>query len=287
MTGLGERLTRGVSRYTNGLRQVGGLKGGVLQAAVALVVLCGGCTIVGPSDSQRALQTQVAFQVTQLAELREQLQTPTPAAGVPQETATQVRSPTHTSSPTTVTEPVPSETAMGGGAGPVPQSCDMVAEGEVTVYQRPSADATVFGSMPAGSRVTVEGKTADGWLGFDPGVAQAANVGVFRLRWIHESGAIRLEGPCDGLAKLVGPPPGFCFTMSMDEVQVYAEPDISSKVRATMVPGDYAAVSAMTKDGWAKVDLSVGNTGLHLSGWIQGATLNLNGPCDDLPTIEP
>lgn len=266
-------------------------------ATVAAILLCSGCVITVPSESEVGLRTPVASEATQMSGLRQEQEGPSPAASGAGEPAlptiaatctTPVATATSAALPSATTSAMaPRETAVGGGAGSVPQSCDMVAEGEVTVYQRPSAVATVFGSMPAGSRVTVEGKTADGWLGFDPGVAQAANVGVFRLRWIHESSAIRLEGPCDGLAELVGPPPGFCFTMSMDEVQVYAELDVSSKVRATMVPGDYAAVSAMTKDGWAKVDLSVGNTGLHLSGWMQGVNLNLNGPCDDLPTIEP
>ncbi|MFB0533404.1 MAG: SH3 domain-containing protein [Anaerolineae bacterium] len=75
--------------------------------------------------------------------------------------------------------------------------------------------------------------------------------------------------------------------MPMDEVHVYAEPDLSSEVIATMMPGDYAAVTGKTTDDWARVDLGVGNTGLDLSGWIQGGTLNLNGPCENLPTVEP
>ena len=82
--------------------------------------------------------------------------------------------------------------------------------------------------------VITEGRTADGWLGFDPGVAQAANVGIFRLRW-----------------------------------------------------SDYAAVTGKTKEDWARVDLSVGNVGPDLAGWVQEVTLNLNGPCDDLPMVEP
>jgi len=47
------------------------------------------------------------------------------------------------------------------------------------------------------------------------------------------------------------------------------------------------AVTGKTKGDWARVDLSVGNVGLDLVGWVQGFALNLNGPCDDLPTVEP
>ena len=73
----------------------------------------------------------------------------------------------------------------------------------------------------------------------------------------------------------------------MGEVQVYAEPDVSSEVIAMMTYGDHAAVMGKTADDWARVDLKVGNTGLDLTGWIEGATLNMNGPCDDLPTVSP
>jgi hypothetical protein len=187
----------------------------------------------------------------------------------------------------TATVTTPTETVTVESTTPPASPCEIVAESEVTVYERPGSEATVFGSMPPGLRVNVEGRTSDGWLGFEPGIAQAANVGVFRLRWVHESSAIRLEGACDAIPELVGPPAGVCFTMPMDEVHVYAEPDVSSEMIATMLPGDYTAVVSRTTDDWVRVDLSVGNTGLDLKGWIQGTTLNLNGSCEDLPAIEP
>ena len=173
----------------------------------------------------------------------------------------------------------------GQGGGPA-ESCELVAEGDVTVYTRPDSTATVFGMMEPGFRAIVEGKTSDGWWGFEPGVAQAANVGVFRLRWVEEISAVRVEGPCGGVPELIGPPAGVCFTMSMDDVQIHAEADLSSEVVATLLFGDYAAVLGMSDD-WAKVDLGVGNTGAATTGWVPAATLNMNGPCDDLPVLEP
>jgi hypothetical protein len=181
----------------------------------------------------------------------------------------------------------PTATAAGESAALPAQPCEVVAQSEVTVYGRPSADAAVFGVMAPGIRVVAEGRTADGWLGFEPGVAQAANVGVFRLRWVHEGSDVLLEGTCDGLPEVVGPPAGVCFTMPMGEVDVYAEPSRSSQVVTTMTVGDYAAVIGRMGDQWVRVDLGVGNTGLDLRGWIEETTINLNGPCEDLPTIEP
>jgi hypothetical protein len=214
---------------------------------------------------------------------------PPPTATVPTVTPTEAPTATTPSMPPAATAPpaTPTETPVEATATPPPGPCEVVAESEVTVYQRPSSQARVFGTMTPGVRVLGEGRTADGWFGFDPGVAQAANVGVFRLRWVDGSSGVRLEGDCDALPELVGPPPGICFSMPMDEVQVYAAPDLSSEVMATMVAGHYAAVTGRAADGWARVDLSVGNTGLNVTGWIEGGTLNLNGPCENLPTVEP
>jgi len=175
--------------------------------------------------------------------------------------------------------------AGGQGAGPA-EPCELVAEGEVIVYTRPDSSAAVFGVMETGFRAIVEGKTSDGWWGFEPGVAQAANVGVFRLRWVEETSAVRLEGPCGGVPDLIGLPAAVCFTMPMDEVQVHAEPDLSSEVVATLLFGDYAAVLGMSDD-WAEVDLSLGSTGMDITGWVPASTLNMNGPCDDLPVLAP
>jgi hypothetical protein len=236
-------------------------------AAVMVAVLCSGCAALGPSESELALQTQVAEQATQLAELQ-----PSP---------TEVPSATPSLSPT-ATEPAPVPPVVSTGVGP----CELIAEGEATVYNRPHLDATVFGSMTSGFRVQLQARTADGWWGFEPGVAQAANVGVFRLRWVHEGAPIRLEGLCGEVREVVGPPPGVCFDMPMEDVLVLADPDPSAEVVASLALGDYAAVVGRS-DSWAMLDLSVGNTSQDIVGWVPVAALNMNGLCDSLPTVEP
>lgn len=183
-----------------------------------------------------------------------------------------------TPSPTTETAPSPTVTPT---AGP----CMIIADSDLAVYQRPSASADVFGTMTAGESYPAGGQTADGWFGFDPGVAQAANIGVFRLRWVQEgTSGLRLEGDCAAVPVVVGPPPGVCFDMPMDTTQVYAAPDLASSVVATMALGDYAAVIGRATS-WAQVDLSQGNTGLAVTGWVEEWTINLNGPCEALPIV--
>ena len=189
---------------------------------------------------------------------------------------TPTATPTMTPIPTATPTPTPTPTLDPG-------PCRLAAEEDVTVYQRPSFDAAVFGTLREGMALSPEARAPDGWLGFDPGIAQAANIGVFRLRWIHESAAVGITGACHTLPLVWAPAPGVCYTMPMAEVDVYAAPDAEAAVVATLGVGDYAAVTALDDD-FARVDLDQGNTDLDLEGWVPVDTLNLNGPCDDLPT---
>jgi hypothetical protein len=165
---------------------------------------------------------------------------------------------------------------------PPESTCELVADSDIPTYTRPSLDANIFSTLQQGDRVLLEGITTDGWLGFDPGVPQAGNIGSFRLRWINGNDDFTLQGECDGLTEYWGPPAGVCFIMQWDEANVYVEPDTSSEVIATLTQGDFAAVLERIADDWARIDLSIGNTGLDGIGWVEGETFQLNGPCDDL-----
>ena len=65
-------------------------------------------------------------------------------------------------------------------AGP----CIFTANTAVTAFRLPDDGSDVFGTISAGEAHEALARTADGWVGFDPGVAQAANVGLARHRWI-------------------------------------------------------------------------------------------------------
>jgi hypothetical protein len=186
--------------------------------------------------------------------------------------------PTHTGAISTNTMPARTDT-------PTPSPCTLSAVSDVPAYFRPSTESNVFGTLSAGMSVEALARTADGWIGFDPGVAQAANTGVFRLRWVEESSDIALEGACAGLPVVEGPPAGFCFIMPMGDTPVYEEADAASSLVVTLTTEEYAAVTGRTLDDWYRVDLAIGNTSSNRAGWIAGSEINLNGPCDDLPVI--
>jgi photosystem II stability/assembly factor-like uncharacterized protein len=166
-------------------------------------------------------------------------------------------------------------------------ACVLTALSEVTAYNRPSLEAEVFASMPLDMSFYVEARTADGWIGFDPAYAQAGNIGVFHHRWVQEGDSITLEGNCENIPVVVGPVPGVCFTMPMDDVPIYEAPDSSSEVLFMLYAEDYAEVEGVTEDNWFRVDLNVGNLGVDLIGWMEGIHVNFNGPCMDLPTVTP
>ena len=118
--------------------------------------------------------------------------------------------------------------------------CTATSQSDVIAYQRPSILAQVFGVLSAGHEVEIQGNTVDGWLGFDPGVAQAGNVGVFRLRWIEGSSDVVLEGDCESLPVGVGPPPGVWCTMAMAGIDVHeaarARPPRDRRARSPQQP---------------------------------------------------
>jgi hypothetical protein len=174
--------------------------------------------------------------------------------------------------PPSTAEPVASPTAEL-------THCFVVAVGDIMAYRRPSIEAAEFGIMIHKAGAFALGITEDDWVGFDPGVAQAANVGIFRLRWVAPD-QYTLEGPCDDLPLLIGPPPEICFMMPMNDVFVYVAPDSASAVAAAMVPGDYAAVTGKSGQDWYRLDLSLGNLNSEGVGWYPARYANLNGQCE-------
>ncbi len=196
--------------------------------------------------------------------------------------------PAPTPLPTSTPSPSPTIAPLKSATPAIP--CELRAQSDITVYERPSTEADVFGVLSAGEMALITGITADGWLGFEPGVAQGWDSGIFRLRWIAGDTDMTLEGGCDALPLLVGPLPDVCFTMLMDDdTPVFAEPTVTSAIVVTLSADDYARIQGKTADNWTWfwVDLGVGNTGLDGTGWIPGAHVNLNGPCENLPVVTP
>jgi hypothetical protein len=64
-------------------------------------------------------------------------------------------------------------------------SCESLANAPLTAFRMPDVSSTVFGTIGPGETVEALARTSDGWLGFDPGIAQAGNVGLAHHRWFQ------------------------------------------------------------------------------------------------------
>jgi hypothetical protein len=148
-------------------------------------------------------------------------------------------------------DPTPQPEAASPPGGGTAGACQFQIEEEITIYNRPSTAAGVFAtvgpSFSAEITSRLSARTADGWLGFDPGIAQAANIGPFRLRWIAP-GDGTLTGECS-FPVVWGPPPGICFDMPMEDTNVYMNPDTSSPVAAVLHVREFAAILGHTPGG--------------------------------------
>lgn len=235
------------------------------------------------------MQSQFRFLIASLLVLLALLaacaSAPTPTPVPPSPTAL---SPTVTPVPPTVT---PAPTASNSPTGTLSSAssgpCMLVTTKALTAYTRPSTQAAVFGQVPIGDKRPVGGATADGWIGFDPGVAQAANVGPFRLRWVQKSDAAKLEGACDAshVPTVANLPPTACFEMFMEQTKIYTTANKSSAVIVTAKAGDYAQVTAANAT-WLQLDLNIGSLKQAKTGWVDRAAANFNGPCDKLPAAK-
>ena len=65
--------------------------------------------------------------------------------------------------------------------------CVFTVHETVTAYRLPDETSTPFTVFQPGDAWEVLARTADGWLGWDPGVAQAGNIGLARHRWVRQN----------------------------------------------------------------------------------------------------
>ncbi len=79
---------------------------------------------------------------------------------------------------------------LPAGLGP----CIFTANVNVAAYRLPDWTSAPFGTISAGETFEVLARTSDGWLGFDPGIAQAGNIGLAHHRWVLQD--VSLSSSC-------------------------------------------------------------------------------------------
>lgn len=175
------------------------------------------------------------------------------------------------------------DTVARGATWPAPfapaegSSCTRVATRAATIRMRPAAGADQFGQLAVGDKVALAARTADGWVGFSPHTAQAANVGIFRLRWVRASEAFAAGDSCAQLPLVAAPPAG-CLLMAARAMAVREQPAAGAALLSAIPAGSYAQVvklGASQPGGWVEVMVP----GRVVHGYVAGANANFSGPC--------
>ncbi len=147
---------------------------------------------------------------------------------------------------------------------------------ETSAYFRPSDSARIFCGFQPGDVIQIEARSDYGWLGFDPGVAQAANTGVFRYRWIKKDSSVALRGDASNLSEFSSPCALLTYNMFFEGAKVHSLPDSFSTPVFVTSWGDYAEIQSSLDSEWVKVDFSTGFPRMELKGWIDKSLLNIS-----------
>ena len=175
----------------------------------------------------------------------------------------------------------PGDTLVASGGEALPDAapeatsgagCTLVAQDSVALYTRPSVAAPRVGTLAPGDSVAASGR-APGFVGLDPGTAQAANVGPFRLRYAASDGPFALRGDCQALPAQPRLDPVACYQMAHAETRLHARPDTGAATVATIPAQGFAEATARTPTGWLRV--RTGTNGPP--GWVAPADVNVSG----------
>jgi hypothetical protein len=152
----------------------------------------------------------------------------------------------------------------------------------VDIFFRASASSGRFGRLRATESVEATVQTADGFYGFEPGVAQADNIGLFRMRWVLKTHDLTTSSGCAELPVVTAPISGICYAMITVETPIHSRAATSSSVLVTLQPDDYVMVRSRARS-WYLVDLNVGTAGTDVQGFLAADQLGgLSGPCSGL-----
>jgi hypothetical protein len=173
-----------------------------------------------------------------------------------------------------------------------------------TIHAQPSTSSSITGQLTYGSFVNTIGRTLDGvWYAIDPGISQASNVGIYRLRWVRADSRINLSGVRCGLLKTIDltAPPAFKTCVATPapgvvSIPVYNQSGYDAGTWGTLVSGQSLPIAGKTPinwfgsaGGWYAVIVNPGivpDVGRYALRWIAiDPNVQQTGDCTDLPTV--
>jgi hypothetical protein len=165
------------------------------------------------------------------------------------------------------------------------EDCLLISLDSIVVFQRPDSCAAVWSILAAFEGIVLSGRTVDGWLGFDPGVAQAGNIGSFRLRWISKDENFVIDGELDSISVVWGPGAGITYAMIYQDSPLFMEPDSLSMVIDSIPSGSAAGIISRTEN-WYLLDLNESPLEDSIQGWISSLFVSVSGDPDTIPLLE-
>ncbi len=146
------------------------------------------------------------------------------------------------------------------------------AEETVDTFTRPDPDSDIWAELLPGEGVNLEVRTESGWLGFDPGVAQAANTCSFRYRWLPPGVTTVSTGE---LPVVWAPTLYVSYAMTQVETPVYAGQDTTSTPLA-VIPANSAVSIVGISVTWFRIDMSDSPENIDIQGWILSESVSIN-----------
>jgi hypothetical protein len=199
-------------------------------------------------------------------------------------TATATVAPTLTLTPTYT--PTPTDTATPAAT---PEPCNFVVLEDIIAPRAPRAGADDFEALGPGYADEAVARTADGWLGFEPGIPQSHNVGIFRLLWLDPAASVDYTGGCDQLPIVTHPFGPLCAAVPIyDTESIYAGPDGSFEPIAELDKFGWIEVIDWPLTDWWRVDLANSSLGANGYGWLRVDRVDLMFyHCQDLHEPDP
>ncbi|MCK5841837.1 MAG: hypothetical protein KAH31_06705 [Candidatus Sabulitectum sp.] len=146
------------------------------------------------------------------------------------------------------------------------------SEETTDTFTRPDPDSDIWAELLPGEGVSLEVRTESGWLGFDPGVAQAANTCSFRYRWLPPGTA---TVSVEGLPVVWAPSLYVSYAMTQVETPVYAGQDTTSTPLA-VIPANSAVAIVGISVIWFRVDMNDSPEEVDIQGWILSEAISIN-----------
>jgi len=133
-------------------------------------------------------------------------------------------------------------------------------------------------------------RTADGWLGFDPGIPQALNVGIFRLLWLDPAASAEFSGGCDQLPIVTHPFAPLCAAVPFHDCTalIYAGPATGFEPIAEIGKFGWIEIVDWPLSDWRLVDLAHSSLGASGTGWLPVESADwMPHNCQDLADPDP